>query len=362
MDTDRPPLPHETDRLFLTDGGTETWLIHKRGLDLPNFSSFHLLNDDAATEVIRSYYRAFANIAVEHDTAFIFDSLTYRASRDWGELLGYSASALAEMNLKALALYREVAAETDLAHQDAVISGCIGPKGDAYERNDDLTAGGAEEYHQPQIDTFKSGDAHMVTALSLSSSQEAIGIARAARSAGLPSAISFMVEKDHCLGSGESLQAAIETVDEATGSAAAYFMINCAHPVDFGPALTDQEWVTRVHGFRANASKQEHSFLNTLGHLDEGDPDELASEYASLQSRFPHMNVGRVRHASRSGDARRPDRVDARRDATAPGRRAQSCRRRHRHQARLSRHVASFASGCDLAVGELPQECSSAVP
>ena len=93
------------------------------------------------------------------------------------------------------------------------------------------------------------------------------------------------------MGSGESLQAAIETVDQATDSAAAYFMINCAHPVDFGPALADEEWVTRIHGIRANASKQEHSFLNTLGHLDEGEPDELAAEYANLQARFPHMNV-----------------------------------------------------------------------
>ena len=291
MDTERPLLPHETDRLFLTDGGTETWLIHKRGLELPYFSSFPLLKDPAATEHIRRYYRAFADIAIEHGTAFIFDSLTYRASRDWGDLIGYSADALAEANLQALDFYRDVATEAGLAPCDVVISGCIGPKGDAYEQHDDLTAEGAEEYHQAQTDTFKVGDADLVTALSLSSSAEAIGIVRAARSAGLPSAISFMIEKDHCLGSGESLRAAIETVDQATDSAAAYFMINCAHPFDFGPALADEKWVTRIQGIRANASKAEHSLLSTIDHLEEGDPDELAGEYASLHSRFPHMNV-----------------------------------------------------------------------
>jgi len=291
MSTQRSALPNETNRLFLTDGGTETWLIHKRGLELPYFSSFHLLNDARATEEIRSYYRSFADIAVEHGTAFIFDSLTYRASTDWGELLGYSAGALAEMNLMALELYREVAHESGLADSDAIISGCIGPKGDAYEQNAALAADGAQEYHQVQVDTFKSGDVDIVTALSLSSSQEAIGIVRAAQAAGLQSAISFMVEKDHCLQSGESLQTAIETVDRATGAAAAYFMVNCAHPIDFGPALTDGKWVSRVHGIRANSSKQEHSLLNTLGHLDEGNPEELAGEYASLKSRYPDMNV-----------------------------------------------------------------------
>jgi len=291
MGTQRSALPNETSRLFLTDGGTETWLIHKRGLELPYFSSFHLLNDAKATEVIKSYYRAFVDIAVEHGTAFIFDSLTYRASTDWGDLLGYSASELAEMNLMALELYREVARESGLADRDVVISGCVGPKGDAYERNELLTADGAQEYHQVQIDTFKAGDVDIVTALSLSSSDEAVGIVRAAQAAGLESAISFMVEKDHGLQSGESLQAAVETVDEATGAAAAYFMVNCSHPMDIDPALTEGEWVSRVHGIRANSSKQDHCMLNTLAGLDEGDPEELAGEYAGLKSRFPDMNV-----------------------------------------------------------------------
>jgi len=291
MGTERPALPHESDRLFLTDGGTETWLIHKRGLDLPNFSSFHLLQDPVATEVVRSYYRAFANIAIEHDTAFIFDSLTYRASSDWGELLGYSASALAEINLRALELYREVAEETGMAERDVVISGCIGPKGDAYERNDELTADVAQEYHQAQIDTFKSGDADIVTALSLGSSQEAIGIVRAAQSAELPSVISLTVLSNQCLASGETLREAIQTVDQATDSAAAYFMINCSHPDDFGPALADEKWVTRVRGLRANASSEEQCTLVEMDGLDEGDPDELARQHASLKAAYPHMNV-----------------------------------------------------------------------
>ena len=284
-------LPHQTNDIFLTDGGTETWLIHKRGHELLNFSAFHLLRDPDATEDLRSYYRAFANLAVEHGTAFIFDSLTYRASRDWADLLGYSAWELADANLQALELYRDIAAEVGLTRRDAVISGCIGPKGDAYERNDELTADGAQEYHQAQVDTFAAGRADLVTALSLSSSQEAIGIVRAASSAGLPAAISFTVWNDQRLAGGETLREAVETVDDVTGSAAAYFMINCSHPVDFGPALEGDDWVHRVHGFRANASKEEHSTLSLADHLDEGDPDELAGQYARLRSKFPHMNV-----------------------------------------------------------------------
>ncbi len=244
-----------------------------------------------ATEDIRSYYRAFAEIAVEHGAAFIFDSLTYRASRDWGGLLGYSSSALADANLQALELYRDIAEEVGMARHDVVISGCIGPKGDAYERNDELTAEGAQGYHQAQIDTFKSADADIVTALTLGSSREAIGIVRAARTAGVPSVVSFTVRSDQRLASGETLREAIETVDQMTDSAAAYFMVNCSHPVDFGPALADEEWVTRIRGVRANSSTEEQCTLAEMDGLDEGDPDELAAQHATLKARFPHMNV-----------------------------------------------------------------------
>lgn len=291
MGTQRPRLPHESDRLFLTDGGTETWLIHKRGLEVPHFSSFHLLRDRAATEAIRGYYRAFAAIAVDHGTAFIFDSLTYRASRDWGALFGYSREALEDANHACLALYREVASEAGLVDDDVVISGCVGPMRDAYEGNDAPSADAAEAYHRAQIATFRKADVDVVTALSLSSSQEALGIARAGRAAGVPVAISFMVEKDHRLQSGETLHAAIEAVDRATDRAVAYYLINCAHPLDFGPALAHEPWIERVRGVRANASKHDHAFLSRMDHLDEGDADELAGQYGDLKARFPHMNV-----------------------------------------------------------------------
>jgi len=291
MTNSTPKLPHQTDDIFLTDGGTETWLMYKRGFDLPEFSAFHLLKDPRATAAIREYYRAFADVAVNLGTSFIFDSLTYRASRDWGRLLRYSEEGLAEMNHKCLSLYRAVAAEAGLAPENTVISGCIGPKGDAYQTNEDLTVEGAEAYHSEQMETFKDAGADIVTALTLNATAEAIGIAQAAKNVGLPSVLSFTLEKDRRLRGGETLQQAIETVDAATGNAPAYYMINCSHPVDFGPALTQGAWVERIRGLRANASTLDHGTLCQLGHLEEGDPDELAGQYRDLRAAFPKMNV-----------------------------------------------------------------------
>jgi S-methylmethionine-dependent homocysteine/selenocysteine methylase len=291
MSFTQPRLPHQTDDIFLTDGGTETWLMYKRGFKLREFSAFHLLNDARSSAALREYYTAFANIAVKLGTPFIFDSLTYRASRDWGALLGYSSQGLAEMNHKCIEFYRQCAADAGLAADNTVLSGCIGPKGDAYKLNKGLTAESAESYHREQIDTFKAARADIITALTLSTTAEAIGIARAAAEAGMPSVIAFTIEKDRRLRSGETLKQAIETVDAATCNAPAYYMINCAHPVDFGPSLINEPWANRIRGLRANASSLDHGTLCKLGHLDEGDPAELAGQYVDIRAAYPKMNV-----------------------------------------------------------------------
>jgi S-methylmethionine-dependent homocysteine/selenocysteine methylase len=291
MSQPTPRLPHQTDDIFLTDGGTETWLMYKRGFELPEFSAFHLLNDERSARALREYYTAFANVAVKLGTPFIFDSLTYGASRDWGALLGYSTAGLAEMNHKCFELYRECATAAGLPPENTVISGCIGPKGDAYQTHQDLTSQSAELYHSEQIGTFKEAGADIVTALTLNTTDEAIGIARAAAKVGLPSVIAFTIEKDRKFRSGESLKQAIETVDAATANAPAYYMINCSHPVDFGPALAVETWANRIRGLRANASSLDHGTLCQLGHLEEGDPDELASQYVDIRTAHPKMNV-----------------------------------------------------------------------
>jgi S-methylmethionine-dependent homocysteine/selenocysteine methylase len=119
---------------------------------------------------------------------------------------------------------------------------------------------------------------------------EAVGIARAAQAAGLESAISFTVETDGRLPSGQPLGDAIEQVDAETGSAPAYFMVNCAHPTHFA-AVLDGDWRERIAGIRANASKMSHAELDAADELDEGDPNELAAQYLALRDRLPNVNV-----------------------------------------------------------------------
>lgn len=284
-------LPQMNGGTYLTDGGTETVLLYKHGLELPNFSAFHLLNDPDACEVIRQYYRDHAAVARKYDTGFIYCSLTYRASSDWGRLLGYSTQGLAEMNHKAIDLYRAVAAEVGGNDGAAVFSGCIGPRGDAYQLNQEITADTAEAYHLVQIETFEQAGADMVTALTLNNIEEAIGIARAAQSVGLPSVLSFTLYQNSRLKTGPSIKEAIEQVDKATDAAPAYYMINCSHPIEFEPALESGNWINRLGGIRPNASSLAKGVLCKLGHLEEGDPAELGQQMGDVARRYPHFNV-----------------------------------------------------------------------
>ena len=150
----------------------------------------------------------------------------------------------------------------------------------------------AEKYHGAQIRVFRDTAADMVTAITMNYVEEAIGIARSAKSLEMPVAISFTVETDGKLPTGQALRDAIQEVDDATGSAPAYYMINCAHPTHFEGVLTDDApWLNRIRGLRANASTKSHAELNDSTELDEGDPVELGRQHRALLTKLKRLNV-----------------------------------------------------------------------
>ncbi len=288
----RNALPQLGDDLFLTDGGVETTLIFHEGIDLPDFAAFYLLRNESGTAALRKYFRTYASIAARFNAGLILESVTWRASADWGSKLGYSATTLADANRAAIRLLEEIRGE--MAHsQPVVISGCVGPRGDGYVPGRAMTAQEASEYHREQMDTFAETAADMVGAFTINYAAEAVGIARAAESAGMPVAISFTVETDGNLPTGQPLGAAIREVDEATANYPSYYMLNCAHPEHFDRALAGGEpWTARIRGLRANASRRSHAELNESADLDMGDPSELGSLYAQLRrNRLPRLNV-----------------------------------------------------------------------
>ena len=285
----RDRLPQLDDDLFLTDSGLETVLIFLEGVELPLFAAFVLLDTEDGRERLRKYYRRHLSIAAGAGLGFVGESATWRANPDWATQLGYNTAALDRLNRESIQL---LVALRDEFEPPFVISGCVGPRGDGYSPETLMTPDEAQRYHAEQIGTFATTEADMVTAITMTHTGEAIGVTRAATAAGVPVVISFTVETDGRLPSGETLAEAVAAVDEATDAGPAYYMVNCAHPSHFEDVLAvDEPWVARIRGLRANASRRSHAELDEAEDLDDGDPDELGAEYAQLRAAHPQLSV-----------------------------------------------------------------------
>ena len=288
----RKALPQLSGDFFLTDGGIETTLIFLEGQELPDFAAFHLLKTGPGEAALRKYFRTYAGLAERFGTGLILESATWRASMDWSTKLGYSAKEMADANRRATSLLEEIRSEFKGKPKNVVISGCLGPRGDGYQPDKTMTAKQAETYHSSQVRVFEDSAADMVTAITMNYVEEAIGIAKAAEKAAMPVTISFTVETDGNLPTGQSLREAIEQVDSVTSRYPSYYMINCAHPTHFQHVLAKGElWTRRVRGLRANASRKSHTELNESPELDIGNPVELGAEHAELKKRLPDLNV-----------------------------------------------------------------------
>jgi S-methylmethionine-dependent homocysteine/selenocysteine methylase len=288
----RSGLPQLGGKLFLTDAGLETILVFHEGVDLPCFASFPLLNTEAGVKRLHEYYAGFAKLAVANGVGLILEGATWRANPDWGAKLGFDAKALAEINRRSVDLMLDVRKAFETPASPMPISGNIGPRGDGYDPGKLMTPQEAEDYHGAQVRVLAETAVDYISAFTITNTPEAIGIVRAAKAANVPAVISFTLETDGKLPTGQSLEAAIAQVDAATESYATYFMINCAHPTHFENVLNSgAAWVQRLRGLRANASCRSHAELDAATDLDAGDPAELGRQYADLLKQYAHLTV-----------------------------------------------------------------------
>lgn len=287
----RNKLPQLSGKLFLTDGGLETTMIFHHQIDLPSFAAFDLLLYPEGRRALLNYYDSYASVAKANDLGFVFENVTWRAGPDWLKRIGHAAGKLEDICSESIRILLPLRDRYQSDRTPMVISGQLGPRGDGYTVEQAMSVDEAQAYHAAQVQALSRTEADMISALTLTYTAEAIGIALAARDAGMPSVISFTVETDGRLPSGQPLGEAIAEVDEATDASPAYYMINCAHTTHFADALEDAPWMARVRAVRANASCLSHAELDDSTELDDGDPVEFGHEHLALRNRFPHINV-----------------------------------------------------------------------
>jgi S-methylmethionine-dependent homocysteine/selenocysteine methylase len=287
----RGGLPQLSGDLYLADAGIETDLIFNHGIEIREFASHTLLPKPVERQVMANYFGDFLSLANHYDAGFILDSQTWKAHRHWADDLGATEQELQNANEESI---KFIAGIRD-AHSDnvnpIVLNGSIGPTSDAYAPEDRVGAKKAEQYHARQLGWLAGTEVDMVTGVTFPRTDEAVGFVRAAQSLDLPVAISFTVETDGCLPTGRPLGDAINMVDDSTAGAAAYFMVNCAHPDHFFHVFDGSDWTRRIRGLRCNASRLSHAELDACEVLDDGNPEELGEEYRKILEKMPWLNI-----------------------------------------------------------------------
>jgi homocysteine S-methyltransferase len=275
---------------WIADAGLETVMIFLEGIDLPHFASFPLLDSTAGKAALTRYFDHFVPLARDGGSGFVLDTATWRANMGWAAAMGLAAAAIRSANLRAVAFARDYRDRVETASLPVLINGVVGPAGDGYLIDTALTADAAEAVHELQIAALAEGGVDLISAVTMTYPAQAIGIARAAKRHGLPHVLSFTLETDGCLPSGQTLAEAIAEVDAATGASPLFYMVNCAHPTHFQDVLTGA-WVQRIGGIRANASRLSHAELDAATELDDGDPVEFGALYRDLGRVLPKLRL-----------------------------------------------------------------------
>ncbi len=244
---------------------------------------FTLLDNPEAVEDMKGIWRRYLDVCKRQDMIPLCAGIDYRASPDWGAKLGLTPDGLADMQLRAIRFLQDLIGEYDF--DLAYVVGAVGPRGDAYGTGGTITAEEARAYHRVQLSTLKEAGADLGWAMTFNNIPEAIGVAQAGADVSIPVAISLTLTSEHRLRSGPTLREAIEAIDDDVGDLVAFYSVNCSHPLEIEPAFDGGDWMQRIRAIRPNASAMEKIALCKIGHLEDGDPEELGGQLADVAAR-----------------------------------------------------------------------------
>ena len=126
----RTALPQLSDGIFLSYVGIGTDLIFNRGIDLPGFACFPLLESDEGREILRNNCADQINLAKQTGVGVLLESPTWAANRDRGAAIGYTPERILKLNEEAIKLISK--ARDQHGDLPTVLNAQVGPRGDAY--------------------------------------------------------------------------------------------------------------------------------------------------------------------------------------------------------------------------------------
>jgi len=254
---------------------------------------FHLLPDEnvawasliyqeAGRKALLFLWQEYLSIAQKYSLPFLATTPTRRANQERVVASSYPESIIQD-NVAFLMQMKTHAAVPVFA------GGLMGCKGDAYQGNSSLSVAEAWEFHTWQAELFHKAGADFLYAGIMPALPEAIGMAKAMESSGLPYIISFMIRKNGCLLDGTTIHEAICTIDDSVVRKPLCYMTNCVHPAILKEALTQPFNQTpfvkkRFLGIQANTSPLPPEALDGASSLHVSDASDLADGIMSLSA------------------------------------------------------------------------------
>ena len=233
-----------------------------------------LIYEEAGRKALGRLYQCYIDIALAAKKPFLMCTPTWRTNHS----RVMETKIKPGINIDAVNFLKVLRESQLVGRENIRIGGMIGCKNDCYKPEEGLSAHEAEQFHAWQLDQLKQGGVDFLIAETLPSVAEAVGIARAMESTGLPYFISFVISRDGRVLDGTDLNTAIKNVDAATTRRPLGFMVNCAYPSFLCAATQPPELFKRLVGYMANASSLDHCDLDGAEQLHQ----ESTSEWGEL--------------------------------------------------------------------------------
>ena len=249
----------ENNNLILMEAAIVELLRRSENINLhPVLVNAPLIYEQAGREALGKLYRKYIDIALAAKLPFLMCTPTWRTNQSRVTDTKINPS----INIDAVHFLQELRESYGAGSQNIKIGGMMGCKNDCYRPEEALSASQAERFHAWQAEQLKQGGVDFLIAETLPSVDEAIGIARAMESTGIPYFISFVISRDGRVLDGTDLSTAIKTIDANTGQQPLAYMVNCAYPSFLCAATQPAEVFNRLTGYLANASSLDHCDLD----------------------------------------------------------------------------------------------------
>lgn len=272
--------------LILMEGGLGERLKREYNIEMDkDIALAGHIYDSRKREALAELFGQYFDVAKMYNIPIMVTTPTRRANKERISNSIFKQNNVIEDNVRFLKELKEKATAK------VYVGGLMGCKGDAYSENDHLNIQDAFNFHLWQADLFKKTEVDFLYAGIMPTISEAIGMAKAMESTGLPYIISFMIKKDGKLLDGTTINDAITAIDKFTSRNPICYITNCVHPKVLDSALTQEYNKTsivkeRFKGIQANTSELSPEELDNCVELKTSDNISLANDIIDLYNKF----------------------------------------------------------------------------